>query len=205
MHVRALTTPRRHTATFESTGGRVSAHEDPYILQRGVHHRLNQQIQEENNNRNDLIAVQNSFAQFEAHVLGTMQNALGQFNQVVGNQAEQTRLVYGDITSNAQKITPDFEWNGFVQRNNALLIDPSAPPRSIENVSFPNQNHKSTQPLIAGSLERKGKLLKKYEAAYWVITPSKYLHEFKTDDDFAKDPTPETSLYIPDCVVGGKS
>lgn len=134
-----------------------------------------------------------------------MQNALGQFNQVVGNQAEQTRLVYGDITSNAQKIAPDFEWNGFVKRNNALLIDQSAPPRSIENITFPNQNHKSTQPLIAGSLERKGKLLKKYESAYWVITPSKFLHEFKTDDDFAKDPAPETSLYIPDCVVGGKS
>lgn len=28
------------------------------------------------------------------------------------------------------------------------------------------------------------------------------MHEFRTDDDFAKDPTPETSLYLPDCVIG---
>ena len=45
-------------------------------------------------------------------------------------------------------------------------------------------------------------MLKKYDSAYWVITPSKFMHEFKTDDDFAKDPAPETSLYLPDCVVG---
>ncbi|KAI7380310.1 hypothetical protein KC336_g19014, partial [Hortaea werneckii] len=41
-----------------------------------------------------------------------------------------------------------------------------------------------------------------YSAAYYIVTPSKYLHEFKTDDDFAKDPAPEASLYLPDCVIG---
>ncbi|KAG9574682.1 PH domain-containing protein, partial [Aureobasidium melanogenum] len=192
----------QNTSSFESTGGKISAHEDPYVLQRGVYHRLNKQIIEENNNRNDIIAVQNSFAQFEAHILTTIQNGLGQFNQVVSNQAEQTRTMYGNMTSTAQQVAPDFEWNGFVQRNNQVLIDPNAPPRTMSNISFPNQNHRATEPLIAGSLERKGKLLKKYESSFWVITPSKYMHEFKTDDDFAKDPVPETSLYLPDCMIG---
>jgi hypothetical protein len=110
--------------------------------------------------------------------------------------------MYGDIVGTAQRIPPDFEWNGFVHRNDGVLIDPSAPPRSLSNVSFPKQNHRSTQPLIAGSLERKGKVMKKYDASYYVVTPSKFLHEFKTDDDFAKDPSPELSLYLPDCIVG---
>jgi hypothetical protein len=34
------------------------------------------------------------------------------------------------------------------------------------------------------------------------VTPSKYMHEFKSDDDFAKEPSPETSLYLPDCMIG---
>ncbi|KAI7602469.1 hypothetical protein KC319_g22287, partial [Hortaea werneckii] len=101
-----------------------------------------------------------------------------------------------------QKIPPDYEWNGFVKRNNEVLIDQNAPKRSVENIGFPNQDHRSTQPLIAGSLEKKGKMFKSYSAAYYVVTPSKYLHEFKTDDDFAKDPAPEASLYLPDCVIG---
>jgi len=192
----------QYTAVFDSTGGKMSATEDPYVLKRGVMHRLNKQIQEENNNRQDLIAVQNSFAQFEAHVIAVIQQGWGSFNQVLAAQAEQTKAMYADMTMTTQSISPDFEWNGFVHRNNAILIDPSAPARSISNVNFPNQGHKATQPMIAGSLERKGKLLKKYDTAYYVITPSKFLHEFKTDDDFARDPTPEVSLYLPDCIVG---
>jgi hypothetical protein len=192
----------QHTAAFESTGGKISAHEDPYVLQRGVYHRLNKQIIDENNSRNDILQVQNNFAQFEAHIVTTIQNGLTQFNQIVGNQAEQTRTMYGNMTSTAQQVTPDFEWKGFVQRNNQVLIDPNAPPRSMANISFPNQNHRSTEPLVAGSLEKKGKLLKKYDSSFWVITPAKYMHEFASDDDFAKDPVPETSLYLPDCMIG---
>ena len=83
----------QHTAAFGSTGGKVAAHDDPYVLQRGIRHRLNKQIIEENNNRQDLIQVQNSFAEFEAHILQTLQHGLGQFNQVVAKQADQTKLM----------------------------------------------------------------------------------------------------------------
>jgi len=190
------------TAAFDSTGGKVTAHDDPYVLQRGVYHRLNKQIQEENANRQDMIAVQNSFAQFEAHVINTFQQGMNQFNQVLARQAEQTRGIYGDMAATSSRISPDFEWNGFMKRNGNMLIDPNGPARSIDSTTFPNRDHRATQPLIAGSLEKKGKLLGKYDTAYYVITPSKFIHEYKTDDDFAKDPVPENSLYLPDCVVG---
>jgi hypothetical protein len=168
-------------------------------------HRLNKQVQEENANRQDLISVQNSFAQFEAHILQTIQHGMGQFLQVVNAQAEHTKAAYGDMTGNSQRIPLDFEWNGFIQRNNTILIDPSAPARTVSQIQFPNQNHRATQPLISGSLERKGKIMRSYDTNYYVVTPSKFLHEFKTDDDFAKDPVPELSLYLPDCMVGAVS
>lgn len=192
----------QHTATFDSTGGTLKAHDDPYVVQRGLHHRLNKQVLEENNNRQELLSVQQSFSQFEAHVIQTFQQALGQMNTIIGQQLDQTRSMYGDMANTSAKVAPNFEWNGFVQRNNNVLIDPSGPARSLDNLTFPNQGHKATKPLVAGSLERKGKLLKKYDTGYWVVTPSRYMHEYKTDDDFAKDPVPEVSLYLPDCTVG---
>jgi len=149
--------------------------------------------------------VQNSFAQFEAHIIQTVQHGMGQFMQVMNNQAEQTKSAYGDIVGTAQQIPLDFEWNGFIQRNNQILIDPSAPARTVQDIKFPNQNHRSTQPLISGSLEKKGKIMRSYDTNYYVVTPSKFLHEFKTDDDFAKDPVPEMSLYLPDCIIGAVS
>jgi hypothetical protein len=190
---------------FDSHSGNMKAADDPYILQRGVMYRLNKQVLEENNNRQDLISVQNSFAQFEAHIIQTIQHGMGQFMQVVNTQAEHTKAAYGDMVGNAQRIPLDFEWNGFIKRNNTILIDPSAPARTVSQIQFPNQNHRATQPLISGSLERKGKIMRSYDTNYYVVTPSKFLHEFKTDDDLAKDPVPELSLYLPDCMVGAVS
>ncbi|KAL8848032.1 MAG: hypothetical protein Q9221_006937 [Calogaya cf. arnoldii] len=194
----------QHTAASASSGGKVDPSNDPYVLQRGVNHRLNKQVLEENNNRHDLIEIQNSFAAFEAHVIQIFQQALQTFLQCVGGQLERQKAMYSDIVSNAQKIPLDFEFKGFVHRNNQLLVDPSAPKRDISHISFPNQNHPSTQPLIAGTLERKSRL-KGYNTDYYVVTRSKFLHEFKDDDDIRKDPTPELSLYLPDCTIGAVS
>lgn len=195
----------QHTANFDSAGAKIDAAHDPYVLQRGIRHRLNQQILDENNNRNDLLAVQGSFQEFEAHILTTVQNALGSFSQFMGSQAERHRALYGDVTATAQKVPLDFEWHGFVRRHENVLINPNAPPRSMSNVSFPNQGHRATKPLIEGSLERKGRgvgALTGYKSGYFVVTPAGYFHEFKDNDDFHKDPTPDISLYLPDCTVG---
>ena len=194
----------QHSASFASSGGKIDASNDPYILQRGVNYRLNNQVLEENNNRHDLLAVQDSFMQFEGHVIQTIQQAMSAFLQCVAGQSERQKTMYSDIVSTAQRIPPDFEFKGFVHRNSNTLIDPSVPKRTVTNISYANQNHPSTQALIAGMLERKSRAaLKGYSAGYYVVTPSKYLHEFKDDDDYKKDPTPELSLYLPDCTIGG--
>ena len=198
----------QHTAASSSSGGKVDPSTDPYILQRQVNHRLNKQVLEENNNRHDLIEVQNSFSSFESHIIQTFQQTLQTFLQCVGGQHERQKAMYSDMVSTAQKIPPDFEFKGFVHRNNQLLVDPSAPKRDVSQVSFPNQNHASTRPLIAGTLERKSRALgalKGFSTDFYAVTPSKFLHEFKDDDDVRKDPTPELSLYLPDCTIGAVS
>jgi len=149
--------------------------------------------------------VQNQFQQFEAHILQTVQSALSQFLQFMGGQADRHRAMYGDIVSTAQNIPLDFEWNGFTSRNGALMVDPNASNRTAGNLTFPNQGHRATKPLIEGSLDRKSRgmgALKGYSSGYYAVTASGYLHEFKDDDDLRRDPTPEHSLYLPDCTVG---
>ena len=194
-----------HTATMDSQAGRVEARNDPYVLQRGVNHRLNRQILEENNNKADVLNIQNSFQQFEAHVITTVQAALNTYQQFMSGQADRQKAMYGDIAACAQGIPLDFEWNGFTKRNGHILVSPNAPPRSIDSVSFPNQNHRSTQPLIEGTLERKSRgvgALTGYSSGHYIVTPAGYLHEYKDTDDFKKDPTPEVSLHLADCTIG---
>jgi hypothetical protein len=201
-HIELLGT---QTAAFGSSGGKMNPSDDPYIVQRGVYHRLGKQVMEENNNRHDLIAVQANFQQFEGHVIEVMQQALMSFNQFVGGQAQKEQQLYADMLGNAQQVPPDFEWTRFVQRSSNMLIDPNSPERTVESIAFPNMDHKSTKPLIEGTLERKSRnklSMAGYSTGYYVVTPSKFLHEFKDNDNFKKDPTPELSIYLPDATIG---
>lgn len=194
----------QNSASFDAAASnKIETSSDPYILKRGINHRLNKQVTEENNHRNDILAVQNSFQQFEAHVLQTVQSALEQFFQLMGGQLDRQRAMYGDILAAAQRIPPDFEWVNFVVRNDAVLVNPDSPPRTFSSITFPNMEHRSTQPLIEGSLERRSRaVIKGFNTGYYVVSPARYLHEFKDNDDFRRDPAPELSLYLPDCVVG---
>jgi hypothetical protein len=201
-HIELLGT---QTTAFGSSGGKMNPSDDPYIVQRGVYHRLGKQVMEENNNRHDLIAVQANFQQFEGHVIEVMQQALMSFNQFVGGQAQKEQQLYADMLGNAQQVPPDFEWTRFVQRSSNMLIDPNSPERTVESIAFPNMDHKSTKPLIEGTLERKSRnklSMAGYSTGYYVVTPSKFLHEFKDNDNFKKDPTPELSIYLPDATIG---
>ena len=85
------------------------------------------------------------------------------------------------------------EWKNFVQKYEHALINPAAPNREISSLTFPNQNHTSTTPLVAGILQRKGTLWGRYNTAYYVVTPSKYLHEFENCDVGSQCPS---SFYI---------
>jgi len=149
-----------------------------------------------------MLNVQNNFSTFEAHIVQTIQQGIAHFTTAVTASSETNKAMLMNMTNVAQSVKPLYEWHGFVRRNNSILIDPNVPNRSIETVGFSNQNHASTAALIQGSLERKSGLLKKYDASYYVVTPSGYLHEFKNDDFLTRDPSPEMSLYLPDCVVG---
>lgn len=194
----------QHTASFESAGGKTHANDDPYVISRGVLHRLSKQVMEENNHRNDLIAVQTNFQVFESHVIHVIQEVMETFNTFAGGQAEKVRALYSDMLGAAQRIPPDFEWKAFAARCKDRLVDPNEDPRSAESIQFPNMHHSSIKPLIEGTLERKSrnKLSWGTTTSYYVITPSKFLHEFRDDDYMRKDPTPELSIYLPDAIIG---
>ncbi|KAL2174497.1 uncharacterized protein P884DRAFT_208768 [Thermothelomyces heterothallicus CBS 202.75] len=197
----------QHTAAFEATGGKHNPSEDPYVIARGVIHRLHKQVTEENNQHSDLVAVQGNFEAFERHIVQVLHQAMETFTNLAGGQALKVQALHADMLGAAQRIPPDFEWKAFTKRAADKLVNPSEPPRTVEAIQFPNMSHPSTKPLIEGSLERKSrnKLSWGYTTGYYVVTPCKFLHEFKDDDNLRRDPTPELSIYLPDAVIGAPS
>ncbi|CEJ91051.1 Putative PH domain-containing protein [[Torrubiella] hemipterigena] len=192
------------TAAFDSTGGKFSGTDDPYIVRRGVVHRLSNQVIAENNHSNDLISVQNNFQVFEGNIIHTLQQAMQAFAQLSGGQSEKITALHNDMLGTIQCVPKEFEWINFVSRCSDVLVDPQEPARSIDNVTFANEDHPSTKALIEGTLERKSrnKLSFGWSTGYYVVTPSRFLHEFKDTDDNRQDPKPELSLFLPDATIG---
>ena len=197
----------QYAASYDSnTKNKIDCAHDPYLLCRGVYYRLNKQVTEENSNLKEILAIQNQFQQFEAHVIETVQSALNQFVHCMSAQSDRQRAIYAEISANAQQIPPDYEWANFYERNDAALINPNTPPRALSTIQFPNMEHRATKPLISGNLERKSRaVVKGYNTGFYVISPAGYLHGFKdgTASDYEQDPVPDISLYLPECTIGG--
>ncbi|RKF75996.1 Cytoskeletal signaling protein slm1 [Golovinomyces cichoracearum] len=194
----------QNAAGFDSSGGRINSLEDPYVLRRGVLHRLSKQVMEENNQRQVLITLQSNFSQFEQHIVEVIQTSLASLTHCTNVQVQSHQEHYSDIMKTAQAIPLDFEWNGFVSRSGDLLVDPTTPDRSIDTITFPNQDHRATNSIIEGNLERKSRnklSFAGFTTGYYVVTMSKFFHEFKDDDYIRRDPTPELSIYLPDAII----
>lgn len=197
----------QQSAAYDSAGGNFQGHDDPYVVRRGILHRLSNQVIAENNHHNDLLAVQTNFSAFEAHVIEVIQQAMEAFTLLAGGQGEKMRALHTDVLGAVQRVTPDFEWNHFQTRSADRLVSADDPARSVEAVVFPNMDHSATKAVIEGSLERKSrnKLSWGYSTGYYVVTPSKFLHEFKDSDNTRQDPKPEMSVYLPDATIGTPS
>ncbi|KAM3451702.1 hypothetical protein MY3296_005114 [Beauveria thailandica] len=197
----------QQTASYDAAGGRIAGADDPYVIYRGVLHRLSNQVLAENNHTNDLISVQNNFEMFEAHIIEVLQEAMAALVQLSGGQADKIRALHNDILGTMQCVPKGFEWANFATRCSDRLANPDDPARSVDAISFPNMDHAATKPLIEGSLERKSrnKLSFGYSTGYYVVTPARFLHEFKDSDDARQDPKPELSIYLPDAVIGAPS
>src|SRR5271170_3890106 len=94
----------------------------------------------------------------------------------------------------------DREWASFTDREPSLL-KPDHKPRDPATVTFPFSDHPLTKPLLESHLARKSNLLKRRSTAYYVLTPTGFLLEYK-DADHILYPDPTVALKLSDCVLG---
>lgn len=174
---------------------------DPYVIKREVLASLNEQVIRENTQADSIISTQNNFQTLERHIVQVIQQSVYIVHQTVCDYSSAQIETFQSISDQFQGIQPDHEWNNFVANSNGVLIPEDAQKRELSNLTFSNADHESTIPIIEGILQRKSALVKQYNSGYFVLTPTKFLHQFKSQDA-TLDPLPEFSLYLPDCSLG---
>ncbi|VVT54756.1 uncharacterized protein SAPINGB_P004242 [Magnusiomyces paraingens] len=193
----------RHTSSFNiSAGGnRHDYKHDPYVLYRQTLNAIDDQLAKENSQIDALVFTEKSIETLENHVVQTLQQAAHLFDQITGAY-NGLALESSQIEAQAfASIEPGSEWNLFFANNGPQLVPYDKPHREISHVTFHNDGHPSTRPVLEGVLLRKeGKLLKSWTSGYYVLTPSNYLLQY-TSNNYVQDPTPEFALYLPEATV----
>ncbi|KAK9463022.1 uncharacterized protein V1516DRAFT_648218 [Lipomyces oligophaga] len=193
----------QNVASFGIFNGKAEPLKDPYVLYRHVLHDLDGQLVKENVQFDSLLSIQKDFSTFETHIVSSLRQTFEQIDQIQTKFWTFQTESYAAVTQSLTTIPDDFEWSSFVNANSHILAKDTTPKRTMDRVKFPNYEHESTKPIIEGIIQRKGTLTlsKNYNSSYYVVTPSKYLHQFASKD-WVQHPEPEFSLYLPDCSLG---
>lgn len=184
-------------------GNKIDPKCDPFVLHRLVKNSANDQINKENIQADVLLSMQKNFLTLERHIVQVLQQASHVLEETIDGYSASVQEALTSVSGSFGHIHPDHEWNSFVQNHSNTLVKDDQK-RSLSDITFANDEHQATKPLMEGLLHRKGTIMKNYQSGYFVLTSSKFLHQFKSQD-FVQDPTPELSLYMPDCTLGPAS
>lgn len=196
-----------HSATLETSQTKQDAKHDPYLLHRQVHHKLLRQVRDENSLQDNSARMQDDFTIFEAAIVTTIRDVVTGYDINVAQRESQVIKGWSSAiakTATDSAANPNREWQSFAQREKGRLVDPSLPKRSVRSIGFTGKGAAISTPLREGQLQKKGKMLKKYDTMYYVLTPAGYLHEYR-DGNQENESDPSLSIYLPDATIGAHS
>lgn len=193
-------------ASYGGAGGgtKSDARGDPYLKHRLVLNSVDDQVNKENTQSDAVASMQNNFRTLETHIVQVLQQSVSVLEQIMRGWGDSQSEAFVTVSNYFNHIAKDHEWNQYVRTHAEILVPEGMPKRQARQITFANMDHDSVIPVMEGTLQRKGTVMKQYHTGYYVLTKSGYLHEFKSKD-FVQDPEPERSLHIPGCVVGPAS
>jgi len=177
--------------------------QDPWYCNQLVLEQLRKQVSEENMLQKSILIMQTQSAQFEEALVRSIQTAYTTFQEYNDKMHSQVRKNWAMSADLFKNITPITEWEAFSSRDDCLL-DPQTPLRNPQKINYPGVREPSTAAIYQGILQRKKKYTKAYKEGYFVLTPSGFLHEFKSSN-LTKNSVPELSIFLLECTLGAPS
>ncbi|BFZ56356.1 phosphatidylinositol 4,5-bisphosphate-binding protein [Savitreella phatthalungensis] len=189
-------------ADWESNSGKVDVAKDPFLVDLDTRKILRKQLAEEQYLRGSLTNLQRSAQFLEQEVVTVVRRALQQYNELVSREAAELAGMSHTIDQGIEHGQLNSEWQLFAQQQtrDGLFLAPTSQARALESQTYAGKNHPSTTPVFDAWLERKSGRLSGYSTAFYIVTPSRFLHEFKSND-LRTDSEPTFSLYLPDCSI----
>ncbi|CEQ43065.1 SPOSA6832_04959, partial [Sporobolomyces salmonicolor] len=168
-----------------------------------VARQLQKQVHEENALQKSIIIMQQNSEHFEEGVVRAIQMAWSTFDEWNSRASSAVQETWQTMGQLMRSVAPTTEWIAFASRSEYLL-DPDTPLRNPMTINYPGKDDPSVIPVHQGILERKKRYTKTYKESFYILTPAGYLHEHLSSD-LSKHPSPELSLFLPECTLGAPS
>ncbi|KAI0462764.1 hypothetical protein LJB42_003565 [Komagataella kurtzmanii] len=217
LHLSSSISKLQHsTQVFESASGsgKMDYKNDPYMLKRAVSLHGTELIAKEHNHIDFLKREELSLMTLEKRTLEFIQLIFADVSNRITAADSVFSRSFDSLSKTLSSIDLEYEWKQFSEVNKQRLvtvegnddisganISADNKKRGLSDLSFPNDHHPATEPILEGILQRKeGKVNKKYVSEYYVITKTRYLYEFESNAP--KNSTqPNTVLYLPECTL----
>ncbi|KAI7851242.1 hypothetical protein BDC45DRAFT_538334 [Circinella umbellata] len=171
--------------------------QDPLLINCAVYQANKQLFDSENALHENILNLQHEVHVFESNLVESIRSITLHLQQFRMERLE-AHSAFGQVTSALDNMTSETEWDEFARRNSGNLISDDAPFRTDADISYPNQNNDLVQPIKVGLLERRSGLIRNWVEGLYVLTPSGFLHGYKSTQQFDADPmSPEVSIFIP--------
>ncbi|KAI9249233.1 hypothetical protein BDA99DRAFT_524349 [Phascolomyces articulosus] len=171
--------------------------QDPLLINCAVYQANKQLFDSENALHDNILNLQHEVHVFECNLVESIRSITEQLQQFRMEKLE-SHSAFGQVTSTFGCMNADTEWNEFIRRNAGNLISDDAAYRTDQDICYPNQNHDLVQPVKVGLLERRSGIMRSWVEGLYVLTPSGFLHSYKSTRQFDADPmSPEISIFIP--------
>ncbi|KAK4054399.1 hypothetical protein OIV83_000893 [Microbotryomycetes sp. JL201] len=186
--------------TFENSSTHMLPQHDPYLVHIAAQKQLEKQVVKENDLQAALIRFQQQQPAFEESINKSIQSSCKLFDEAHATKIKEFEAIQKEISESLQSVSPTAEYE-FAASKEGFVIDPNTPPRETRHIIFPGFQHASSKAIKEGYLERKKRFTKSYKESYYILTPSGYLHEKRTND-VADTDAPGFSLFLPECLLG---
>ncbi|KAL1924959.1 uncharacterized protein VTP21DRAFT_4613 [Calcarisporiella thermophila] len=189
-------------ALAETSPKELKDKHDPFLVNIGIQRLLEKETNEENSVHKALLQTQEKISSFDTYINERLRDVVQAWHEQVTENAEGMKALSSRSAAVANALHPEKEWKDFLARHQSHLLDPSVPFKNAEDVAYSQRDHRLVEPVTSGRLQRKG-MMGRWSDRYFVLTPSGFLHEYKSSDIRTEDP--ENSIYVPGCSLGAHS
>ncbi|KAK4705642.1 hypothetical protein P7C70_g549, partial [Phenoliferia sp. Uapishka_3] len=196
--VEVLTHLAKSIASHQITPLSLPSHEDPFVVRSHAESQMREQVTRENELLKAALLWQEKTKELEISVWTEVTRCWAVWEEAHAKMLLSTQTRSSELHETVTTVQPETEWNHFETLN--YLIPPSTPARDLSLITFPGQEDPATLPIKQGVLERKKRFVRNWKEAYFVLTPSGYLHEYRSSSSPLA--TPYLSLHLPHATLG---